>query len=316
MNKNGKVLILGGRGLVGSAISRQLITKGYTNVHVSSRNELNLLDQSSVYDYFENERPEYVFLAAAKVGGIKANNEFRADFIFENLTIQNNVFGAAWKFPVKRLLFLGSTCIYPKDCPQPIKEEYLLTGPLESTNEPYAIAKIAGLKMAESFRRQYGCEFYSVMPTNLYGPGDNYHPENSHVIPGLINRMHAAKISGDKVFEAWGTGNPMREFLFVDDMAQACVHIMEYEGEIPELLNIGTGKDITNSDLVYLIKDVVDFKGEIVFDSNKPDGTMRKVTDVTKLNSIGWKAEVNLREGLKIAYQDFLENYIPNKNEA
>lgn len=299
MNKESKILVLGSRGLVGSAIVRELRNNGFGNLLTPVREDLDLSDQSEVFNYFEKYRPEYVFMAAAKVGGIQANNEFRADFIYENLIIQNNVFGAAWKNPVKRLLFLGSTCIYPKECPQPIKEEYLLTGPLEQTNEPYAIAKIAGVKTAESFRRQYGCPFYSVMPTNLYGPNDNFHPENSHVIPGLISRMTEAKNLEAPVFNAWGTGRPRREFLFVNDMAKACIHIMNYQGEIPDLVNIGTGEDISIKELVHLVAEVVGYNGEIRFDTSKPDGTMRKVTDITRVLKLGWKPSVTLKDGLK-----------------
>jgi GDP-L-fucose synthase len=306
MNKNSKILILGSRGLVGSAILRQLKNEEYVNLLRPLREDLDLLDQKNVFDYFEKNKPEYVFMAAAKVGGIKANNEYRADFIYENLTIQNNVFGAAWKNNVTRLIFLGSSCIYPKECPQPIKEEYLLTGPLEPTNEPYAIAKIAGLKTAESFRRQYGCDFFSVMPTNLYGPNDNFHPENSHVIPGLIRRMSEAKDNGDNVFKAWGTGNPRREFLYVDDMANACIHLMNYEGELPDVINIGTGEDISIKELVYLIKDVVGYEGQIEFDNSKPDGTMRKLLDVSKIKDFGWKAQCSLKNGLEKVYSLFI----------
>lgn len=299
MNKEDKILVLGSKGLVGSALVRVLKNQGFSNLLTPIRNDLDLMHQAAVSSFFETEKPDYVFMAAAKVGGIHANNEFRADFIYQNLTIQNNVFGAAWKNPVKKLLFLGSSCIYPKECPQPMKEDYLLTGPLEPTNEPYAIAKIAGLKTAESFRKQYNCPFYSVMPTNLYGPNDNYHPENSHVIPGLIARMTEAKSNGDKVFKAWGTGNPRREFLFVDDMARACIHVMNYTGNIPDLINIGTGEDITIKELVCIIKDAVGFEGEIKFDTSKPDGTLRKLLDVTRIKELGWKPEVSFSEGIK-----------------
>jgi GDP-L-fucose synthase len=299
MNKNDKILVLGSRGLVGSAIVRELKNLGYSNLLTPVREELDLLEQLDVRNYFEKNRPDYVFMAAAKVGGIHANNEYRADFIHQNLIIQNNVFDAAWKFTVKRLLFLGSSCVYPKECPQPMKEEYLLTGPLEPTNEPYAIAKIAGLKTAESFRRQYGSEFYSVMPTNLYGPNDNFDTENSHVIPGLIARMTEAKKRGDKVFKAWGTGNPRREFLYVDDMARACIHVMNFEGELADLINIGTGEDISIKELVYLIKDIVGYEGEIEFDTAKPDGTMKKLLDVSKMKSLGWSPKVSFNQGLK-----------------
>ena len=298
MNKDSKILVLGSRGLVGSAIVRELEKQGFQRILRPFREELDLMIQADVFKYFETEKPEYVFMAAAKVGGIHANNEYRADFIYQNLTIQNNVFGAAWKNPVKRLLFLGSSCIYPKECPQPIKEEYLLTGPLEPTNEPYAIAKIAGLKTAENFRRQYGCPFFSVMPTNLYGPNDNFHPENSHVIPGLIARMSEAKKRGDKEFKVWGSGKPRREFLFVDDMANACAYVMNYQGDIPSLINIGTGEDIGIERVATMIKEILDFEGPLVFDSSKPDGTMRKLLDISKIKQLGWKPKVSLRDGL------------------
>lgn len=300
MNKLDKIVIFGSRGLVGSAIVRTLKASGYENILDMDRSKLDLMSQTNVEDFFEKEKPDYVFMAAAKVGGIHANNEYRADFIYENLTIQNNIFGGAHKFPPKRLLFLGSSCIYPKQCPQPMKEEYLLTGELEQTNEPYAIAKIAGLKTAESFRRQYKHDFISVMPTNLYGPNDNYHPENSHVIPGLIARMTEAKSRGDQVFKAWGTGNPRREFLHVDDMAKACVFIMNYSGDdLPDWLNVGTGEDITIKDLVYLIKDAVGYEGEIEFDTSKPDGTIKKLLDVSRINKLGWQAKIELKNGIK-----------------
>lgn len=309
MNKDAKVLVFGSRGLVGSAIVRELEKQGYSNLMTPVREDLDLMVQQDVFDYFKKEKPEYVFIAAAKVGGIYANTEYRADFIYQNITIQNNVFGAAWKNTVKRLLFLGSSCIYPKECPQPIKEKYLLTGPLEPTNEPYAIAKIAGLKTAENFRKQYGCEFYSVMPTNLYGPNDNFHPENSHVIPGLIAKMTEAKNKNEPVFRAWGSGRPKREFLYVDDMARACIHVMKAPAEkIPDLINIGTGEDIAIKDLVYLVKEAVGYEGEIEFDSSKPDGTMRKLLDVSKIRNLGWEPEVSLADGIKKAveyYQDF-----------
>jgi len=306
MNKESKIVIFGSQGLAGSAISRELKKEGFLNVIESTRSSLDLMDQTKVFQFFKKEKPEYVFMAAAKVGGIHANNEFRADFIYENLTIQNNIFGAAHNYPPKRLLFLGSSCIYPKECPQPMKEEHLLTSSLEPTNEPYAIAKIAGLKTAESFRKQYGHEFISVMPTNLYGPNDNFHPENSHVIPGLIARISEALNNGEKSFNAWGTGRPRREFLYVDDMARACIHIMKYSGNnLPDWMNIGTGKDISIKDLVYKIKDIIGFNGEINFDSSKPDGTMRKLLDVKKIESLGWKPQVSLDEGIKLALGSF-----------
>lgn len=305
MNKEDKILILGSRGLVGSALVRELQKQDFQNILKPVREELDLMVQKDVSEYFEKNKPDYVFMAAAKVGGIHANNTYRADFIFQNLAIQNNVFGAAWKNPVKKLLFLGSSCIYPKNCPQPMKEEHLLTGPLEPTNEPYAIAKIAGLKAAESFRRQYGCPFYSVMPTNLYGPNDNFHPENSHVIPGLIARMTEAKKNDDKIFKVWGSGRPRREFLYVDDMAKACVHVMNLEGDIPDWLNVGTGEDVEIGELAKMIKAIIEFKGEIQFDTSKPDGTMRKVLDISKIKSLGWHPHVDLKEGLRKIVNNF-----------
>ena len=311
MNKEDKIVVFGSKGLVGSAIVRELKRLDYTNINEMDRSKLDLSSQKNVEEFFSKEKPDYVFMAAAKVGGIHANNEYRADFIYENLLIQNNIFGAAHKNPPKRLLFLGSSCIYPKKCPQPMKEEYLLTSELEPTNEPYAIAKIAGLKTAESFRRQYGHQFISVMPTNLYGPNDNYHPENSHVIPGLIARMTKAKEDGDKVFKAWGSGNPKREFLHVDDMAKACVFVMNYEDDnLPDWMNVGTGEDISIKDLVYLVKETVGFKGEIEFDTTKPDGTMKKLLDVSRLEKLGWKAKIPLSEGIKDSVEFYNQNYL------
>lgn len=299
MEKTEKILILGSRGLVGSAIVRELTRIGYSNLLTPVREELDLLKQQSVLDYFATHHPKHVILAAAKVGGIHANNTYRADFIWENLAIQNNVFEASFKNKISRLLFLGSSCIYPKNAPQPMNENSLLTSALEPTNEPYAIAKIAGLKMAESFRRQYGCQYYSVMPTNLYGENDNFHPENSHVIPGLIARMHAAMKKGERTFAVWGTGNPRREFLYVDDMARACIHVMNLEKEIPDLINIGTGEDISIRELALIIKKLLGYEGEIAFNPNQPDGTMKKLLDVSRIHSLGWKHEISLEEGLK-----------------
>jgi GDP-L-fucose synthase len=299
MNKSDRIVVFGARGLVGSALVRQLTARGYENIIESCRANLNLLSQIDVEDFFKHQKPDYVFIAAAKVGGIYANNKYRADFIYENITIQNNIFGAAHRVPPKGLLFLGSSCIYPKICPQPIKEEYLLTGPLEKTNEPYSIAKIAGLKTAESFRRQYGHNFISVMPTNLYGPNDNFHPENSHVIPGLIARMSEAKKNKDPIFKAWGTGNPRREFLYVDDMADACIHLMNTDTkDMPDWINIGTGSDISIKELVYKIKKIIGFEGEVEFDTLKPDGTILKMLDVSLLNKLGWKSKISLDVGL------------------
>lgn len=301
-----KVLILGARGLVGSAIDRGLHNLKNREILAPLRSDIDLLDQAKTLNYFESNKPDQVYMAAAKVGGIQANNTYRADFIFENLQIQNNVFNAAFKTGVKKLLFLGSSCIYPKNCPQPIKEEYLLTAPLEETNEPYAIAKIAGLKTAESFRRQYGCNYFSVMPTNLYGVNDNFHPENSHAIPGLIGRMHKTISEGGLEFEVWGTGTPRREFLYVDDLAKACIHVMNYEGEIPDWMNVGTGEDISIGELAQEIADIMGFKGKMVFNTKYPDGTPRKLLDVSKIKSLGWKPEVSLKEGLKKTIEFYL----------
>lgn len=314
MKKTDKILVLGCRGLVGSSIVGQLKNLGYTNLLTPIRAELNLLNQQSVLEYFAHNKPQHVFLAAAKVGGIHANNTYRADFIWENLTIQNNVFEAAFKNKVDRLLFLGSSCIYPKNAAQPIQEESLLTSPLEPTNEPYAIAKIAGLKMAESFRRQYGCNYFSVMPTNLYGENDNFDLMNSHVIPGLIARMKKAIDEGDSEFSVWGTGNPKREFLYVDDMARACIHVMNYEGAIPDMINIGTGEDVSIAELATHIKELLNFKGKILFNPNQPDGTMRKLLDVSRIHSLGWKHEISLRDGLKRTVDAYLKSDWVEKN--
>ncbi|WP_316816662.1 GDP-L-fucose synthase [Pedobacter nyackensis] len=305
MEKNARIYVAGHRGMVGSAIYRKLQKEGYTNLIVKTSAELDLRDQQAVTDFFNAEQPEYVFLAAAKVGGIIANNTYRADFLFENLSIQNNVIHQAYKTGVKKLMFLGSSCIYPKLAPQPLKEEYLLTGPLEETNEPYAIAKIAGIKMADAYRAQYNCDFISVMPTNLYGYNDNYHPQNSHVLPALIRKFHEAKVNGSKEVNIWGSGTPMREFLFADDLAEACYFLMQNYSEAG-LINIGTGEDLTIKDLALLIKKTVGFEGELTFDSSKPDGTPRKLMDVSKLHALGWKHKVELEEGIQLAYQDFL----------
>jgi GDP-L-fucose synthase len=293
--------------MVGSALHRLLQKKGYTNLVTRTREELDLLDQAAVRDFFEAERPEYVFVAAAKVGGIYANNAYGADFIFENLAVETNVIHSAHKAGVDRLCFLGSSCIYPRDCPQPIKEEYLLTGPLEPTNEPYAIAKIAGVKMCESYNRQYGRRYVSVMPTNLYGPNDNYDLKNSHVLPALIRKAHEAKVGGAKDLTVWGSGKPMREFLYVDDLAEGCVFLMEKDiGE--GLFNIGTGTDVTIRELAETIMGVVGFNGEIVFDSSKPDGTPRKLLNVGRMKDLGWEAKTSLRDGIALAYADFLKS--------
>lgn len=308
MKKDSKIYVAGHRGLVGSAIVRELNKKGYTNVIGKTHKELDLMDSVAVENFFKEEKPEYVFLAAAKVGGIYANSTYPADFIYENLQIQNNVIGNAHKYGVKKLMFLGSSCIYPKMCPQPIKEEYLLSGYLEETNEAYALAKISGLKMCQYFNKQYGTNFISVMPTNLYGPYDNFHPENSHVMPALIRRFHEAKVSGAKEVVVWGSGTPLREFLYSEDMADACIYLMEnYEGN--DFFNIGTGKEISIKGLAELVKEVVGFEGEIVWDSSKPDGTPRKLLDVSRLESQGWKYKMELKDGVKEAYKWFLENY-------
>jgi len=306
VEKNAKIYVAGHRGMVGSAILRKLQAEGYSNLVIRSSQELDLRNQQAVADFFNSEKPDYVFLAAAKVGGIVANNTYRADFLYENLAIQNNVIHQAYLHGVKKLLFLGSSCIYPKLAPQPLKEEYLLTGLLEPTNEPYAIAKIAGIKLCDAYRNQYGCNFISVMPTNLYGYNDNYHPENSHVLPALIRKFHEAKTSGGTSVTVWGTGSPLREFLFADDLADACYFLMQEYNEAG-LVNIGTGHDLSIKDLALLIKEVVGFTGDLVFDSSKPDGTPRKLLDVSKLHTLGWKHRIALQEGLALAYQDFLK---------
>lgn len=360
MKQNSKIFVAGHNGLVGSAIVKGLYSKGYSNIICKNRNEVNLLNQDEVKEFFEKERPEYVFMAAAKVGGIVANNKFRADFIYENLQIQNNVIHQSYAHGVKKLLFLGSTCIYPKNAPQPMKEEYLLTSELEYTNEPYAVAKIAGMKMCESYNVQYGTNFLSVMPTNLYGPNDNFDLETSHVLPAMIRKLHLAKLLRDKNFDAvlkdlkiptmkecliylddfgvseekveiWGSGNPMREFLWSEDMADACIFVMENidftqlvtnqninlackadmaEGSIKEIrnthINIGTNMDISIKDLAYLVKNVVGFDGELYFNTQKPDGTMKKLTDVSKLHSLNWKHSINLEDGIKLLYNSYI----------
>lgn len=306
MEKNAKIYVAGHNGMVGSAIVRKLVAEGYNNIITRSSKELDLRNQQTVADFFSEQKPDYVFLAAAKVGGIIANNVYRADFIYENLSIQNNIIYQSYLNKVKKLMFLGSSCIYPKMAPQPLKEDYLLTGPLEETNEPYAIAKIAGIKMCDAYRAQYGCDFISVMPTNLYGYNDNYHPQNSHVLPAMIRRFHEAKAEGKNEVVIWGSGRPKREFLFADDLAEACFFLMENYSE-PDPINVGVGTDLTIKELAYLIKDIVGFEGEITFDFTKPDGTPRKLMDVTKLHAKGWKHKIGLEEGIKLAYQDFLE---------
>ena len=305
MEKNSKIFVAGHRGMVGSAIYRKLQKEGYQNIITRTSKELDLRNQQAVADFFSAKKPDYVFLAAAKVGGIVANNTYRADFLYENLAIQNNVIHQSYLNGVTKLMFLGSSCIYPKLAPQPLKEDYLLTGTLEPTNEPYAIAKIAGIKMCDAYRDQYGCNFISVMPTNLYGLNDNYHPENSHVLPALIRKFDEAKNNGSKEVVIWGTGSPMREFLFADDLADACYYLMENYSE-PTLINIGTGEDLTIKDLALAVKKTVGFEGELVFDTKKPDGTPRKLMDVSKLHNLGWKHQIELEEGLKLAYQDYL----------
>ncbi|WP_286861619.1 MULTISPECIES: GDP-L-fucose synthase [Sphingobacterium] len=306
MEKNAKIYVAGHRGMVGSAIYRKLTELGYNNIVTRTSQELDLRNQQAVADFFNEEKPDYVFLAAAKVGGIMANNTYRADFIYENMAIQNNVIKSSYDNEVTKLMFLGSSCIYPKMAPQPLKEDLLLTGTLEPTNEPYAIAKIAGIKMAEAFRDQYGCNFISVMPTNLYGINDNYHPQNSHVLPALIRRFHEAKVNNLDEVVIWGTGTPLREFLFSDDLADACVFLMNNYNE-KQFVNIGIGEDLSIKDLAELIKEVIGYKGSISFDSSKPDGTPRKLMDVSKLHALGWKHKINLREGIKLAYADFLK---------
>ena len=293
--------------MVGSAIVRKLQKEGYTNLVLKTSAELDLRDQVKVADFFAAEKPDYVFLAAAKVGGIVANNTYRADFLYENLAIQNNIIHSSFVNKVKKLQFLGSSCIYPKLAPQPLKESYLLSGYLEETNEPYAIAKIAGIKMCEAYRAQYGCDFISVMPTNLYGPNDNYDLENSHVLPAMIRKFQEAKERGDASMTLWGTGSPMREFLHADDLAEACVYLMETYSD-SELVNIGTGIDVTIKELAETVKEIVGFTGSIQWDTSLPDGTPRKLMDVSKLHSLGWRHKIELKEGIALAYQDFLTN--------
>lgn len=306
MELNARIFVAGHNGMVGSAIVRKLKELGYTNIITLDRSRLNLLNQADVQSFFNINCPEYVFVCAAKVGGIKANNEMKGDFIYENLMIQSNIIKSSKDYNVKKLIFLGSSCIYPKMSPQPIKEEYLLTGPLEPTNDAYAIAKIAGIKMCQSFNQQYGTNFISVMPTNLYGPNDNYDLNNSHVLPAMIRKFHEAKLEGKDKVEIWGTGTPMREFLYVDDLADACCHLMlNYDGT--EVVNIGTGVDITIKDLALTIKEVVGFEGEIYFNTEMPDGTPRKLLDVSKLKDLGWEYKISLREGIEKTYKDYVK---------
>jgi GDP-L-fucose synthase len=305
MDRNSKIYIAGHRGMVGSAIERRLASSGYANLVTRTHAELDLTDQFAVKRFIEHENPDYIFLAAARVGGIHANNAYRAEFIYQNLMIEANLVHAAWQAGVQRLLFLGSSCIYPRDCAQPIKEEYLLTGPLEPTNEPYAVAKIAGIKLCENYNRQYDTQYVSVMPTNLYGPNDNYDLSNSHVLPALIRKAHEARIRGDANYLVWGSGKPMREFLYVDDMADACVFLME-QGVREGLFNVGTGEDVTIRELAETVMGVVGFKGEIVFDASKPDGTPRKLLNVERMGGLGWRAKTALRDGIALAYADYL----------
>jgi len=307
MEKSSKIYIAGHRGMVGSAIVRKLQEEGYTNLVLKTSSEVDLLNQSAVENFFANEKPEYVFLAAAKVGGIMANNTYRADFLYENLMIESNVIHQSYVHKVKKLLFLGSSCIYPKLAPQPLREEYLLSGSLEETNEPYAIAKIAGIKLCESYRRQYGCDFISAMPTNLYGPNDNYDLQSSHVVPALLRKFHEGKISNHAEVMVWGSGKPFREFLHVDDLANACFFLVQnYSGE--EFVNIGSGEEISIADLVEVIKTTVGYKGRVVWDSSKPDGTPRKLMNSSKLLKMGWKPRISLPEGLRMEYQQQFTN--------
>jgi GDP-L-fucose synthase len=303
-----KIYVAGHNGMVGSAIVRKLESLGFTNILKRSSKELDLRVQEDVFSFMDTEKPDYIFLAAAKVGGIVANNTYRADFIYENIQIQNNVIHAAYKCGVKKLMFLGSSCIYPKMAPQPLKEEYLLTGLLEETNEPYAIAKISGIKMCEAYRDQYGCDFISVMPTNLYGPNDNYDLQNSHVLPAMIRKFHEAKLSGNAQVELWGTGSPMREFLHADDLAEACVFLMENYSE-NQFVNIGTGVDVTIKELAETIKKEVGYEGEIHWNTDKPDGTPRKLMDVSKINDLGWKHKLDLSDGIKLVYAEYKEKH-------
>lgn len=316
MNKEAKIYVAGHTGLVGSALIRSIRSQGYNNVITRTHAELDLSEQNAVRNFFEIERPDYVFLAAAKVGGIMANNVYPADFIYQNLAIQTNVIHESWRCGVSRLLFLGSSCIYPRDCPQPMTEEYLLTGPLEPTNRPYALAKISGIEMCGSYNRQYGTQYLAAMPTNLYGPGDNYDLENSHVIPALILKMHDAKVKGNKEVVVWGTGKPRREFLYSYDMADACISLMELTDEkftrliqlgTHPLINIGCGEDFSIADIAHLVAEVIGFKGKIVFDTSKPDGTPRKLLDVSRLYSFAWRPSIGLGDGLVATYNDFLK---------
>ena len=310
MNKDSKIYIAGHKGMVGSALLRLLEAKGYSNLICRNSKELDLRNQAAVIEFYNQEKPEYVFIAAAKVGGIQANNTYRAEFLYDNLVIALNLIHGAYQSSVKKLLFLGSSCIYPKDAPQPLKEEYLLSGLLESTNEPYAISKIAGIKLCEAYRDQYGCNFISAMPTNLYGPHDNYDLKNSHVLPALIRKFHEAKVNKHPQVEIWGSGKPLREFLHVDDLAEACLFIMNsYNDRL--FLNIGFGEDISIYDLALLVKEIVEYNGEIVLNTNQPDGTYRKLLDSTRLMQLGWKPKIRLREGIKLTYESFQKELSP-----
>lgn len=309
MKTQDKIFVAGHRGMVGSAIVRKLNQKGFSNIIIRSSKELDLTNQQLVNEFFESEKPQFVFLAAAKVGGIHANNTYRADFLYQNLMMESNVIHAAYKNNVEKLFFLGSSCIYPKEAPQPLKEDYLLTGPLEQTNEPYAIAKIAGIKLCESYRRQYNCNFISAMPTNLYGPNDNYDLNNSHVLPALIRKFHTAKVESKDEVVVWGTGTPLREFLHVDDLAEACFYLMQNYNE-EQLVNVGSGVDISIKDLALLVKKIVGFTGNLIFDETKPDGTYRKLMDVSKLEKLGWKYTIELEKGIEMVYQDVLKNNV------
>ena len=307
MDKSGKIYVAGHRGMVGSAIVRALEKNGYNNIITRTHKELDLTRQEAVEDFFVKEKPDYVFLAAAKVGGIVANNEAPADFLYDNMILEMNVIHSAFKNNVKKLMFLGSSCIYPRMCPQPIKEEYLLTGSLEQTNEAYALSKISGLKYCEYLNRQYHTDYISVMPTNLYGPNDNYHPTHSHVLPALIRRFHEAKVNNLPYVTCWGTGKPLREFLYVDDLADACVYLMNtYSGD--ETVNLGTGKELTIKELTELVAKVIGYKGEVRWDTSRPDGTPRKLLDVSKLESLGWQYKTELEDGIRLSYEDFLNN--------
>jgi GDP-L-fucose synthase len=311
MKADSKIYVAGHRGLAGSAIERRLQAGGYRNIIVRSHTELELTNQAAVEAFFNQERPEYVFLAAAKVGGIQANNTFRAEFIYQNLMIEANVINSSYQTGVKKLLFLGTSCIYPKFAPQPMKEEHLLTGTLEPTNEPYAIAKIAGIKMCNAYNRQYGADYLAVMPTNLYGPGDNYDLQQSHVLPALIRKMHDAKVNGDEEMVVWGSGSPLREFLYSDDLADACVLVMEKlsAAEIGEFMNIGSGQEYTIRQAAELVRKVIEFNGRLVFDTSKPDGTPRKLLDPSRMQQLGWTAKTKLEDGLRTSYRDFLQRF-------